>query len=54
MFFATTASGIALLRDSKACVELDLIRKVEAQTPLSPTTKTKLLSRYTANPPELN
>uniref|UniRef100_A0A8C1X2E4 Gypsy retrotransposon integrase-like protein 1 n=1 Tax=Cyprinus carpio TaxID=7962 RepID=A0A8C1X2E4_CYPCA len=45
MFFVTTASDIALL-GRQACVQLDLIRKVDALAPSSPTTKTELLSRY--------
>ncbi|XP_042568238.1 uncharacterized protein LOC122134965 [Cyprinus carpio] len=38
-------SDIALL-GRQACVQLDLIRKVDALAPSSPTTKTELLSRY--------
>jgi len=45
MFFVTTASDIALL-GRQACVQLDLIRKVDALTPSFPATKTELLNRY--------
>ncbi len=45
VFFVTTASDTALL-GRQACVQLDLIRKVEKLRPSPPTTKTELLSRY--------
>lgn len=44
-FFVTTASSTALL-GRKACVQLDLIRKVEALAPAAPASKKELLARY--------
>jgi len=45
MFFVTTASDIVHL-GRQACVQLDLIRKVDALTPSLPDTKTDLLNRF--------
>ncbi|KAL0152625.1 hypothetical protein M9458_052348 [Cirrhinus mrigala] len=45
MFFVTTASDTAPL-GRQACVQLDLIRKVETLIPSPPTTKTELITHY--------